>query len=464
MKEAALLQRDPAFRAAFQAHELENRVSTGKVAALLVAVLMPFGATLDLAVYPERLAFFGWIRLGCSVLSCGIWYLLTRPWGIKHHRGLGLATAWLPAICICWMIYDREGPASPYYAGLNLILLAISLVVRWTAIESAIAVGGVILMYLATSMLLGPWERLDGRFTANCIFMVETGIIVVVGNHFFNRLRQRDFATRYELAQRKQELEAALTKLREAEAQLVQQEKMASLGVLSAGIIHEINNPLNFAATNLFALQKKAATLPPAHQAEIREILNDIEDGLTRVKNIVSDLRLFTHPDSGGLESVDLQEAIQAALRYLSGETPDSVQIEVQVPPHLAVRANRNKLVHVLINLLENSLDALRRKSFGEETPRIRLTARQDRDCVRLEVWDNGPGIAPEHQARVFDPFFTTKDVGEGMGLGLSICYRLMQECQGSIRVQSEPGQYCQFTLEFPAPASESDAPPGTHT
>lgn len=463
MKDTPPLQRDPAFRAAFQAHELENRVSTGKVAALLVAVLMPFGATLDWAVYPERLAFFGWIRLGSSVLACGIWYLLTRPWGIRHHRGLGFATAWLPAICICWMIYDREGPASPYYAGLNLILLAISLVVRWNAVESAIAVGGVILFYLATCMLHGPWDKLDGRFAANCIFMVETGIIVVVGNHFFNRLRQRDFATRYELAQRKQELEAALTRLREAEAQLVQQEKMASLGVLSAGIIHEINNPLNFAATNLFALRKKVAALPAAEQAEIDEILDDIEDGLVRVKNIVSDLRLFTHPDSGDLESVDLEEAVQAALRYLSGETPDSVQLEVRVPPGLAVRANRNKLVHVLINLVENSLDALRRKSFQGETPRIRITAGTEKDRVRLEVWDNGPGIAPENQARVFDPFFTTKDVGEGMGLGLSICYRLMQECQGSIRVQSEPGRYCQFTLEFPTPSSQPDLQPGTH-
>ena len=458
MKDSLLILRDPEFRAAFRAHEAENRISTGKVAALLVAVLMPFGSTLDLVVYPQRVVAFGLIRLASSVLAACLWYLLSLNWGKRHHRVLGLVTAWLPSVCICWMIYDREGPASPYYAGLNLVLLAISLVVRWNALESAVAVGGVILMYLITCLLHGPLESLDGRFLANCIFMVETGVIVVVGNHFFNRLRLRDFASRYELAQRKHELEAALAKLREAEAQLVQQEKMASLGVLSAGIIHEINNPLNFAMTNLFALRKHIAALPPAQQAEITEILSDIEDGLTRVKNIVSDLRLFTHPDSGGLEPVNLQEAVQAALRYLSGEMPESVRVEVQIPPGFMVKANRNKLVHVLINLVENSLDALRLKSFGTETPCIRITAHAERERIRLQVWDNGPGIAPEHLPRVFDPFFTTKDVGQGTGLGLSICYRLLQECQGTIQVQSEPGRYCLFTLEFPATPPQPDA------
>jgi two-component system sensor histidine kinase PhcS len=445
-----------AFKAAYEEHEQANRVSTGKVAALLVAILMPFGWSLDWAVYPERVAFFGWLRLACSLLALGIWFLLRHPWGARHHRILGLVTAWLPAFFICWMIYDREGPASPYYAGLNLILLAISVVVRWDTVESATAVGAVLLMYLVTCLLHTPASRLNGLFLANCIFMVETGIIVVVGNHFFNRLRRREFANQYELAQSKRELEQAIARLQEAEAQLIQQEKMASLGVLSAGIIHEINNPLNFAATNLYALRKRLGGVAPEQRKVMEEIIADVEDGLSRVRDIVSDLRTFTHPEAEGLEAVDVAEVVQAALRYLSGERPDAVRVEVEIPEGLAVRGSRNKLVHVLVNLVENSLDALRQKEFREEVPTVRIRGWQEAGRVMLEVWDNGPGIAPEHQRRVFDPFFTTKDVGQGMGLGLSICYRLLQECGASIRVESEPGRFCRFVLEFPLPAPQA--------
>jgi len=451
-----------AFKSAFREHELANRISTGKVAALLVATLMPFGWSLDWVVYPERVRFFGWLRLVCALLAVGIWVLLHGSWGRRHQRLLGWVTAWLPAFFICWMIYDREGPASPYYAGLNLILLAISVVVRWDTMESVVAVGGVILMYVVTCLVHTPPGRLDGLFAANCIFMVETGIIVVVGNHFFNRLRFREFSNQYELALSKQELEEAIRRLREAEAQLVQQEKMASLGVLSAGIIHEINNPLNFAATNLYALRKRLAGLEGQQRQTLEEIIADVEDGLGRVRDIVSDLRTFTHPETESLEAVEVAEAVQAAVRYLSGERPDSVRVEVDVPRHLAVRGSRNKLVHVLINLVENSLDALRQKEFREEVPTVRISSWEEGGRVIVEVWDNGPGIAPEHQARIFDPFFTTKDVGEGMGLGLSICYRLLQECGASIRVESEPGRFCRFILEFPPAAAHVGSDSGT--
>jgi len=460
MPESELDSKARAFRTAFAAQERQARVGTGKVAALLVAGLMPFGSTLDLAVYPERFGFFLALRLSCAAVALVIWFLLTQPFGQRHHRLLGLLTAWLPAFFITWMIYDREGPVSPYYAGLNLIILAISLVVRWKALESLVAVGGVILMYLAACVLYGQAGELGGLFVSNVIFMLETGVIVVVGNHFFNRLRFHEFLSRYELDERTRELEETLRKLREAEAHLLQQEKMASLGVMSAGIIHEINNPLNFAATSLFALRKKAKHLPPDQQADYQAALAEIEEGVNRVKNIVSDLRLFTHPNAESPEDVDVAEALNTAARLLAGELGSAVHFERNLSPGLTVRANRNKLVHVLVNLLQNSLDALRRKSFDTQPPTIRVEGRAEDGRVLLTVWDNGPGIRPEDQPRVFDPFFTTKDVGEGMGLGLSICYRLMREFHGDIRLDSEPGRYCRFTLELPGTSAVSKPSP----
>jgi len=448
----------PEIRAAYLANEQQVRVNTGKVGAILVAVLMLFGTTLDVAMYPERLGYFLELRLGCAALAGMIWFLLTRPFGQRHHGLLGLITAWLPAFFITWMIADREGPASPYYAGLNLILLAMSVVVHWNTLESVVAVLGVMLMYLAACVIRGPREALNGDWIANCIFMVETGVIVVVGNHFFNRLRFREFVSRYELNERKRELEEAIRKLREAEAQLVQQEKMASLGVMSAGIIHEINNPLNFAATGLFTLRKKGKHLPPEQLSDYQEVLTDIEDGINRVKTIVSDLRLFTHPDTGSLDEVELKEVVTSALRFLANELNDNVKLERTLPPGLTVRANKHKLIHVLTNLLQNSLDAFRRKAFNGEHPTIWIEGRAAPDRVLLTVRDNGPGIAPENRQKIFDPFYTTKEVGEGMGLGLSICYRLMQEFNGEIKLDSEPNRYCQFTLEFPTRATPKPA------
>ena len=108
-------------------------------------------------------------------------------------------------------------------------------------------------------------------------------------------------------------------------------------------------------------------------------------------------------------------------------------------------------MIHVLTNLLQNSLDALRKKTFDGEKPTIWIEGRVENGRSILTVRDNGSGIDAEHLDKIFDPFFTTKDVGEGMGLGLSICYRIVQEAEGRISVRTEPGKFCEFTLEFPA-------------
>ena len=114
------------------------------------------------------------------------------------------------------------------------------------------------------------------------------------------------------------------------------------------------------------------------------------------------------------------------------------------------IRGNKNKIVQVLINLLQNSLDALAQKAFHDEKPAIWIEGRLEEGNDVLTVRDNGMGIESEHMDKIFDPFYTTKDVGQGMGLGLSICYRIVQQLDGRIQVKSEPGKFCEFTLEFP--------------
>jgi two-component system, sensor histidine kinase PhcS len=459
-----LEETSPEFQEAFQANEREDRINTVKVGCALVFFLMPAGTLLDRFVYPDKVPEFLYMRLLCSALVAVFWYLHTTAFGRRHYRYLGLSIPLLPAFFICLMIYVTDGVDSPYYAGLNLILLAASVVVHWNLMESLLSVLGVMVMYFAACYKRTIGHHLSD-FVNNYYFLVLTGIIVVTGNYIFNRLRYREFTLRFELDQNRRQLEAnnrkldrqnqeladAMQKLRDAESQLVQQEKMASLGVMSAGIIHEINNPLNYATTGLYTLRQKSKHIVPEQQADYEDILKDVEEGVSRVKNIVSDLRMFTHPNTDSHDQVEVAEVVEPVLRFLSGELKDKVLVEQQWPEHQSVRANKQKLIHVLTNLMQNSVDALKTKTFTGEDPTIWITGRVENGLSLLSVRDNGPGIESKHVNKIFDPFYTTKDVGEGMGLGLSICYRIMNECNGRISVNTESGKFCEFTLEFPA-------------
>ena len=276
-----------------------------------------------------------------------------------------------------------------------------------------------------------------------------------------NLVESHDFQRH--LSTQNRALSNTIEQLKDTESQLVQSEKLASLGRMSAGIIHEINNPLNFATTGLFALRNKCKQLTPEARHEYEEILGDIEEGMKRVRNIVSDLRMFTHPEAGPSEPVDVTEAVNTSLRFLAGEWKDKVRVELKVVPGQTVLANRNKLIHVLVNLLQNSLDAMRQKKFENETPMISIQGRMEDDRSLIIVRDNGPGIERKHLDKIFDPFFTTKDVGEGMGLGLSICHRIVKGFDGRILVNTEVGHFCEFILDFPAKTKPTAEPEIEH-
>jgi two-component system sensor histidine kinase PhcS len=464
-------------------HERDQRIRTNKVAALLVAALMPAGVTLDWFVYGHKVQGFQKfvvpfliLRLISSVLAIGIWFLLTTPQGQKHHRPIAISIALLPAFFICVMIYmTHEGPESTYYAGLNLIVLAISVVVRWNVIETIIAVLGVLLMYLVACFLTGTREDVSIIFN-NYYFLIVTGIIVVVGNHFFTQLRLREFIARYELDQSRKQLEqtnqsleisnakladqnAALDKanreIKETEMQLVQSEKMSSLGRFSAGLMHDILNPLNYSRTGLFVLRKKTRKLPPELLADTDAVLNDIEDGLKRVEVIVSDLRTFTHPGVQASEAVDLAEIFNLSLRFISSELKDkNIALNLKLEPGQTVWASRNHFILVLVNLLENAIDALGGKAFANGIrPAIDISSHTEGERTLLRIRDNGVGIAPQNLPKIFDPFFTTKEVGKGTGLGLSICFGIVRGYGGTIAATSELGQFSEFTLDLPATA-----------
>jgi two-component system sensor histidine kinase PhcS len=204
-------------------------------------------------------------------------------------------------------------------------------------------------------------------------------------------------------------------------------------------------------ASALHVLRTKKERIPEPEREQYNEVVADIEEGIRRVQRIVSDLRTFTHPKSGGLDRIQLEEAVTTSLRFLSHEMKDLVKPEILIAPGQTVLADRNKLLQVLINLVQNASDALREKRFEEGAPELSIVSAEGKGRVTLRIRDNGTGIKREDMGKIFDPFFTTKDVGKGMGLGLSVCYRLMHEMDGAISVSSERGKFTEFSLELPA-------------
>jgi C4-dicarboxylate-specific signal transduction histidine kinase len=259
-----------------------------------------------------------------------------------------------------------------------------------------------------------------------------------------------------ELARQNQILEATIDQLKETEVQLVHSEKLASLGRMSAGIIHEINNPLNFAKTALYVLRIMTESLSGNEKKEFREVLEDMGEGINRISAIVSDLRTFTQPHLTQLEKVSVGELVNSSLRLLSNEWENKVIIEKEIPEQQMIWANRNQITQVLVNLLQNALHALGKRHGVEGEATIWIRALEENGESLIVVRDNGEGITAENLQRIFDPFFTTKDVGEGMGLGLSICYRIMKQHGGRIQVESQPGAYAEFTLHFAQSPTDS--------
>lgn len=260
----------------------------------------------------------------------------------------------------------------------------------------------------------------------------------------------RGYRFQREVSRQNQALEQTIQQLKETELQLVASEKMASLGRLSAGIMHEMNNPLNYIKTGLHVLKSKEKLLPESDRPEFNEIVRDIEEGITRVQAIVNELRSFAHPHPGKEEPIEVESLISSALRFMSHELKNAARVRLELLPGHVITGNRNKLLQVLINLLQNSVYAIEKKGYTNGEGMIEITSSRANGFDRIVVRDNGTGIDPEHLTKIFEPFFTTKDVGEGMGLGLSICYRILEEHGGRISVRSEPGQYAEFTLELP--------------
>ena len=244
-----------------------------------------------------------------------------------------------------------------------------------------------------------------------------------------------------------------LTDRKRMEAQLMMSDRMASVGILAAGVAHEINTPLAFVIGNLALLEEELIATPGGQPWA--ESLRACQEGAERVRRIVRDLKTFSRADEDRSGPVDVHLVLDSAANLAQNELRHRARLERSYQPNLPlVLASEGRLGQVILNLLVNAAHAMPESGGG----RIELVTRSTAGEVMIEVRDNGAGIRPEHRARLFDPFFTTKPAGVGTGLGLFICQQIIGSMGGTICVESELGKGSIFRVSLPIGAGSSSA------
>jgi two-component system NtrC family sensor kinase len=235
--------------------------------------------------------------------------------------------------------------------------------------------------------------------------------------------------------------------------QLMEAGKMASLGELSAGVAHEINNPLAIILTErqiILDLLDQTSNLDEGFRKELVDSLNQMDVQVNRCKRITHNLLRFSRRTRSVMEKVDLNSFLEEVVELMEREARSSgITFQTDLDGNLkSVLSDPSQLQQVFLNLITNAIDAHDGKPYG--TIRIATRAGDEPQKLHILFGDTGTGIPKEILGRIFDPFFTTKAVGKGTGLGLSICYSIMQRLGGSISVKSEVGRGTEFTLTLP--------------
>ncbi len=297
-----------------------------------------------------------------------------------------------------------------------------------------------------------------------------------------------------ELKKSRNELEKTLKELKTTQAQMLQSEKMVSIGQLAAGVAHEINNPTAFVSSNLntlFEYQEDIRSLIKEYRklfAETRELveenemfalikdklitieafeknvdidfaledipvmLKETQDGTARIKQIVIDLKDFSHPGEDKAKFANINQCLDSTLNIVWNEIKYKAMVEKDYADLPEVKCYYQQLNQVFVNLLVNAAQAI------EEKGKIKVTTRSRGEEIEIIIEDTGSGIVEENLARIFDPFFTTKEVGKGTGLGLNVVYNIIQKHMGTIKAESVLGEGTAFTIRLPVePCFKSD-------
>lgn len=470
------------------------RITKGQrlVSALLVrfAFLGFFGSLLYGTIY----FFADAIVLGVSAVFFGIFFLfllLSFRW-VKSNiiilRGfmIGLYFAYLSQMLLTG---GADSPVIPQLVFVPLLALIYGVGKDWYFFLT------LVLLTITTIFILDLME---------CTFMNElSGIhftLFTFVNHSFPYIAFASFLPPFlkKLISDKQALKEAYHELTDKNRRLAESEKLASLGQLTAGIAHEINNPINYTLGGASRLKENVKDLITYEQGqaafrkaivdglndgsikdekdllrselkqlkelelgiqydalieEMDELINSVELGAARTAEIVKGLRTFSRLDNSEFKEVDIIDSIHSSLVILSSEYKDHIRIEKDYEPLPNVECNPGRINQVFLNVISNAIHSIKEEGF------LKITTRHDvqQNKVRIRIEDNGSGIPKAIESQIFNPFFTTKEVGKGTGLGLSVCKGIVDEHHGNLHFKSLEGVGTTFFVELPITQPNQD-------
>jgi len=253
-----------------------------------------------------------------------------------------------------------------------------------------------------------------------------------------------------ELHQQREELEEAMNDLKQTQAKLIESEKMASLGILTAGVAHEINNPINFISTGTATIQSLLQEKQNIEMAELQPYFDAINTGIKRVIDIVRSLNFYSRSENQEYSLCSIHDILNSCLTILHYQYKYRITVEKKyLHEDIKLLGNEGQLHQVFLNLLSNAIQAIPKEGT------ITIKTRVEKKSISVEIADTGKGIDPGHIKNVFDPFFTTKSPGEGTGLGLSIASRIIKEHKGTISCQSVLNKGAVFIVTLPLKNNE---------
>ncbi len=428
-----------------------RRAQITVVIGFFLSATLPLFAALALFAY--RLPIIAVVDLACAAVA------FSAPFVLRATRSLTLATTLVLSVTVGVMSLAAgsvEGITSASMTWLVVVPILASLLggrgnaVRWAIVCAAAVVA---------MMVLEPWlpgrelplDARRGSAAWNYLLMFAT---VATFATLYERLNERSAAA----------LATARADLEKAREQAALSDRLAALGRLAAGVAHEINNPSAFVAGNVrlardTVAQVRAGVTPSSELREVEAALSDALTGAVRITETVRDLKTLGRAGDERASPVDTSDVVDVSLRIVSTQLKHRCIVDKSLGHVQPVWANESRLGQVFVNLLMNAADAMPPGRPLKENF-VRVTVRMHEGRVRVEVRDNGTGIAPEALGRIFDPFFTTKAVGQGMGLGLSISRTLVEQLGGTLTVESVVGQGSTFRVDLPVtPAVEPVVP-----
>src|ERR1051326_5283620 len=447
---------------AYLDYDRQQAISNFKVACALGFVLMPAGALLDHFVYPNDPQFPGvhitryFFELRClsSVLIALFYAGLLTPFGRKYYRFQGVTLFMIPASFIAYMVYYTGGSGSPYYAGLNLVLLVLAFVLHWTFRESLAASALVFAVYLAACYChdVFPPNRPDiasvvggahdGELVNNMYFLALTGLIVSTGSYFHSKSRFREFALRFELDRNRAMLEESNQKLKELD-------EVKSR--FFANISHELRTPLTLLLAPLETLIYRYKN---SFDAGTRNLLVTMHSNGMRLLKLINDLLDLVRLESGVMQMKrepidvgDFLKGLASAARQMAEDK--RIRLETHIDPELGtVMADRDKLEKIILNLQFNAL------KFTPSGGSVELCAEKQGEEFVLLVKDTGMGISAKNLPNIFSRFWQADDSSrrkyQGVGIGLALVKEFTELQGGKASVASIEGKGTTFTVRLP--------------